>query len=78
MTKEVLILHEANSKMKEQLRDLKSQVNGDSTIDKLMAQDPVLASELKSVALLQRQVIILKKSNNSLRTQKSIKFAKFM
>jgi hypothetical protein len=37
MTKEVLILHEANSKMKEQLRDLKSQVNGDSTIDKLMA-----------------------------------------
>lgn len=36
-----------------------------------MASDPALAEELQSVAKLQKQIIILKKSNNSLRTNKA-------
>ena len=43
-----------------------------------MAADPELAAELKSVAMLQRQIMILKKSNNSLRTNTTNKQIKFM
>lgn len=71
--KEALDLHEANSKLKEQLRYLKpasSPAEG-TTLEKLLASNPAVANEIKAVAQLQRQVIILKKSNNSLRNQRS-------
>lgn len=42
-------------------------------IELLMKVDPEIAKELKSVAQLQNTILILRKSNNSLRAQKSSK-----
>ena len=52
MSKEILALHEANAQLKLQVKEAKNQVNGDTSIDKLMVSDPDLANELKSVARL--------------------------
>ena len=54
MSKEIIALHEANAQLKIQLKEAKSNVTGDTSIDKLMASDPDLANELKSVARLQK------------------------
>lgn len=44
--------------------DLKGSNKGSkNSVDKLMAADPELADELRNVALIQKQNIILKKSN---------------
>ena len=43
-----------------------------------MAMDPTLASEIASVAKLQKQVIILKRSNNSLRNKTAQTHAKLL
>lgn len=47
-------------------------------IDKLMALDPDLANEIQSVAKLQKQIVILRKSNNSLRNKKNMTNAKLL
>ena len=52
MSKEVIALHEANAQLKLALKEAKNNVTGDTSIDKLMASDPDLANELKSVARL--------------------------
>ena len=52
MSKEILALHDANAQLKQQLKDAKNLVSGDTSLDKLMASDPDLANELKSVARL--------------------------
>ena len=52
MSKEILMLHEANAQLKLQLKEFKNQTQGETSIDKLMASDPELANELKSVARL--------------------------
>ena len=70
------MLHEANAQLKMQVKDVKTQVSGETSMDKIMASDPELANELKSVARLQKQVIILKKSNASLRNKESSKHLK--
>lgn len=54
MSKEIIALHEANAQLKLQLKEAKNHVTGDTSIDKLMASDPDLANELKSVARLQK------------------------
>ena len=46
------------------------------TIDKLMAINPQLAEEIKSVALVQKQNQVLKKANHSLRTQMTQKIGR--
>ena len=54
MSKEIIALHEANAQLKLQLKEAKNHATGDTSIDKLMASDPDLANELKSVARLQK------------------------
>ena len=74
-------LHEAKQQLQEQLRE--NQVgetaqNRVKSIDLLMKADPAIAKELKSVAKLQNTILILKKSNNSLRAQKSNKMTSLL
>ena len=46
------MLHEANAQLKLQVKESNKQTSGETSIDKLMASDPDLANELKSVARL--------------------------
>lgn len=57
------------------MRDMGTNETG---IDKLMALDPDLANEIQSVAKLQKQIVILRKSNNSLRNKKNMTNAKLL
>ena len=54
MSKEILQLHDANAQLKIHMKEVKTQVSGETSIDKIMASDPDLANELKSVARLQK------------------------
>ena len=46
MSKEILQLHNMNSQLKIQIKEFKSQVSGETSLDKIMASDPQLANEL--------------------------------
>ena len=46
------MLHEANAQLKMQVKEVREQVSGETSFDKIMASDPELANELKSVARL--------------------------
>ena len=60
------------------MKEMKKLASGESGLDKLMAMDPDLAGEIASVAKLQKQVIILKRSNNSLRNKTAQTHAKLL
>ena len=47
-------------------------------MDKLIQHDPEMAHELMNVARLQKQVILLKKSNNSLRSKDNQKYVEYL
>ena len=68
-------LEKENITLKQQNREYENKgfpLTKDSSIDKLMAQEPSIAHELKSVANLQKQVLMLQKSNKMLRGQRQI------
>ena len=60
------------------MKEIKKMASGESGLDKLMAMDPDLAGEIASVAKLQKQIIILKRSNNSLRNRTAQTNAKLL
>ena len=60
------------------MKEMNKLASGESGLDKLMAMDPDLAGEIASVAKLQKQVIILKRSNNSLRNKTAQTHAKLL
>ena len=47
-------------------------------MDRLIQHDPEMAHELMSVARLQKQVILLKKSNTSLRSKENQKYVEYL
>ena len=47
-------------------------------MDKLIQHDPEMAHELMNVARLQKQVILLKKSNTSLRSKENQKYVEYL
>ena len=47
-------------------------------MDRLIQHDPEMAHELMNVARLQKQVILLKKSNNSLRSKENQKYVEYL
>ena len=63
LNNETVALCEVNFQLKEQIVDLKGKTKSETNIDKLMAADPALANEMRNMALIQKQNIILKKSN---------------
>ena len=75
--KDQLNLHETNIRLKEQIREIERSPSQNRNAINQVFNDPEtqdqVAKELVGVARLQKQVLILEKSNNSLRNTKSIK-----
>ena len=75
--KDQLNLHETNIRLKEQIREIERAPSQNKNAINQVFNDPEtqdqVAKELVGVARLQKQVLILEKSNNSLRNTKSIK-----
>ena len=75
--KDQLNLHETNIRLKEQIREIERSPSQNKNAINQVFNDPEtqdqVAKELVGVARLQKQVLILEKSNNSLRNTKSIK-----